>query len=61
MSVVVDKAGAVSQGDMEAYVSANYIPKSEKAAPGGVATLDDANKLDKEQIPNIDCGIWDVF
>ena len=40
--------------------SDTYIPISDKGVPGGVATLDTTGKLEKSQIPNIDCGIWDV-
>lgn len=40
--------------------SDTYIPLSDKGVPGGVATLDATGKLEQSQIPNIDCGIWDL-
>lgn len=44
-------AGGVATLGEDGIVPASQLPK--------VATLDETNKLDEGQIPNIDCGIWD--
>lgn len=49
-------AGAfVSQDDLDGYLLA-----TEKGAAGGVATLDGNGRLSAGEIPDIDCGEWDV-
>ena len=37
-----------------------YLKKTEKGAAGGLATLDNFLKLSQSQIPDIDCGNWDL-
>lgn len=38
----------------------DYIPASEKGAARGVARLDSSGKLERSEIPDIDCGEWDT-
>lgn len=56
-SIAVASATTV---DITIPSSDTYIPISDKGVPGGVATLDTTGKLEKSQIPNIDCGVWDT-
>ncbi len=37
-----------------------FIPESEKGAVNGVAALDSSGKLERSEIPDIDCGEWDT-
>lgn len=37
-----------------------FIPESEKGVPHGVAALDSSGKLERSEIPDIDCGEWDT-
>ena len=37
-----------------------YLKKTEKGVAGGLATLDNLSKLSQSQIPDIDCGNWDL-
>lgn len=55
-SIAVANADTV---DITIPASDTFIPISDKGVPGGVATLDATGKLEKAQIPDIDCGIWD--
>ena len=47
-----------------AFVSADeldgYIPITQKGAAGGVASLGSDGKLSQDEIPDIDCGVWDT-
>lgn len=40
--------------------SDSFIPITDMGVPGGVATLDATGKLEQAQIPDIDCGVWDI-
>lgn len=67
VTVVVDPSNTISWDEMESYVQnalkdfkpGDFIPMDEKAAPYGVASLDGAGNLVEDQIPDINCGVWD--
>lgn len=57
VNVTVDPANTITQEELEGYVKEKlrgYVAVVEKGAAGGVATLDDAGKVPKEQLPALD-------
>lgn len=56
-----NRNGAVipQSGDYSAEM-VGAVPNEEKGAANGVAKLDGSGKLEQNEIPNIDCGVWDT-